>query len=81
MLKTLGKLVSVLIPGSNGGPLQMAVLCSIIALGISVFVSPKLNEYVIAYNDQKYGIDPMTTASTESDVSVKRYTIRKSVLD
>ena len=84
----LAKIVGSLLPGTTGGPLQLAILCSLVVVGFAIYASPRLNNVAIEYVDnQKYGVDTVVTGSidnssgTEQVVPVKRYTIRKSVLD
>ena len=84
----LAKIAASLLPGTRGGPLQIAILCSAIVVVFAMFVSPRLNDAAIEYVDNRnYGVDTVVTGSidqsegTNEVAPVKRYTIRKSVLD
>ena len=84
----LTKLITSILPGTTGGPLQLAILCSAIVVIFAIYASPRLNDAVIEYVDNRhYGVDTVVTGSidqsegTNEVAPIKRYTIRKSVLD
>ncbi len=88
MSSRLARILATVLPGTTAGPLQLAILCSAVVVVIAIAASPKLNEAAIEYVDNKhYGVDRVVTGSvvnsagTNDVVPVKRYTIRKSVLD